>query len=189
MKKIFVIFALAVFLNGCTIVSEKALSTKVKGFDYNQLGSVYTSMHTELYITETTDENYLTVRYSIDRYGYSSFGKNKFPFYILKKDIPNLIPLFDKYLEWESVAQTRHELVNKKIGNTKVPKLSIQYDYTFSSGSETHHYLQVDLCSYSLVDICTNTIYFDRNNVILLKEELLDIYNNKKQAFNESYYK
>lgn len=188
MKRLFLIFLIIMFVNGCSSVSEKALSTKVKGSDYNELSSVYTPMHTDLYITEPKNNDSVMVRYSINRYGYSSFGKNSFPFYVLKQDIPNLIPLLDKYLEWETTAQKRHEMVNKKIGNTKISKLSIQYDYIFSSGSETSHYLQVDLCSYSLVDICSNTIFFDKNNVVQLKKELLDIYENKIQGFNDSYY-
>ena len=189
MKSLIMLSAVVMLLSGCALTSEKSLSTKVKGFDYNDLSSMYTPMHTELYITEPANDGPVIVRYSINRYGYSSFGKNKFPFYVLKNDIPSLIPLLNKYLEWEATAQKRHEMVDKKIGNTKISKLSIQYDYIFSSGSETSHYLRVDLCSYSLIDICSNTIFFDKNNVVQLKKELSDIYENKTQGFNDSYYK
>lgn len=175
MKKIFSLVFAIFILSGCVSTQDQAISTKVSARAYNDVAKQYLPMLTSAYIiTDNGNNGAEYIKYLVDLYGYNQFGKERFFFVLDKAGADTTIQIIDKYLSWEEIASRDSDMINKEIKLVKGPELyPVAYKFGMTSGNEKNHYLYINQCSSGgLMEVCLYNIYFNKNDALILKNEL-----------------
>ncbi len=70
----------------------------------------------------------------------------------LKKNVPEYLKAIDKYLEWAALARERKDAFTKEIAVVPTAQ-GVSLKFTFHSGNESAHFLNINLRSGGLVKI------------------------------------
>ncbi|MBK5146014.1 lipoprotein [Budviciaceae bacterium BWR-B9] len=171
MRKIVLFISILFILSGCASVQEKSISTKLSARAYNSVAKAYMPMLTSASVVTYGDKEY--IKYLIDLYSYSEFGKDRFYLALDKDGADTAINIIDKYLKWESIAKRDSDIVDKEMQELSGPKyLSVAYKFGMASGNERNHYLYIQQCSDGLMSICLYSVYLNKEDALILKDEL-----------------
>lgn len=161
-----VLFAsLLVLITGCSHVGwdTTKLGSPVTAYQFNDLLDKYSDRPTFAQIvTYKSGKSYLSIQ--MDAYG-SKTHEHRF----IKENVKLYVEYIDKFLEWEKLAEERHDMFNKKIGNAK--GFAVNITFSFISGSKYHHYLQLSAMGI-------NEQLYTRSQANKLRQLLIDYENN-----------
>lgn len=160
-----------------TVSSETRLASPFKASEFNDVTSQYLERPTFLSIQSFSDGN-TALKVLMDEYGtgYSAtLGVvTEHATYFDQRYVPTYLPLIDKYLEWETLARERGDLIEREIGSTKTWGSAGDIDMKFSiySASQSLHLLVVQAC---VLGTCTEkALHLSRPNVEKFRGVLAD---------------
>lgn len=171
--------ALLLLTGGCTAVKTKtAISSPLQGVYFNSIASRYMERPTTVEYYEMTDGK-SGVIVQVAGYG-PDYGRVVFS----KAQVPDYLPLLDKYQEWADKAREREDIFTKVIGEAPSHFVtSGTLRFTFDSGNAYHHYLTLLECS---LGVCfdENEVTLDAANVERLKALLLQLQAGELQSLD-----
>ncbi|MFH4436207.1 hypothetical protein [Vibrio diabolicus] len=177
MKKFLVSMAIVAAISGCASVSKQhRLSSNVQSLEFNSLLSEYKARPTFVSLLEMSDgEEVLNIK--MDSYLASSDGV-KPSISIARKYVDENIEAIEKYLKWNTIALDRKDQFTKEIAITKSwdnSGVTIENRYTFHSGNEFNHYLEIVTCSLGTCNPSQKSpIMLDSQGAMVLIKELND---------------
>ncbi|EHK5112028.1 hypothetical protein M2G95_19770 [Vibrio vulnificus] len=177
MKKYLISMAVVAVISGCVSVSkEHRLSPSFQSLEFNSLLSEYKARPTFVSLLEMSDgEEVLNIK--MDSYLASSDGI-KPSISISRKYVDENIEAIEKYLKWNKLALDRKDQFTKEIAITKSwdnAGVTVENRYTFHSGNEFNHYLEIVTCSLSICNPSQKSpIMLNSNGATELVKELYD---------------
>jgi hypothetical protein len=154
----------------------KRVSVNFSASEYNSIANQYTTRLTtaEIFTNKTPSP----IRFHMD--DYSTMGKY---FSILPEDIEIALDAIDKYLEWNHIATRDGDMIDKVIMTGKYARMM------FYSGNASNHYFVIGVKSDSyLTPKVLNPFYFDKENVLLLKDFFISYKNGELNISDSSKY-
>ena len=180
MKVAFLCTVLTLMVSGCTSISkEYRLTSDIQSVEFNSLVSEYKTRPTFISIREMSDGDKSLV-VEMDGYGTSRNGINS-NISISKQNIDENILVLEKFIRWNKLALQRKEQFTKEIDIAKAnPSGLIENRYTFHSGNEKHHYVEIVTCAIGTCNPSEKApIMLNANGAIKLIQELKDFKNDK----------
>ncbi|MFM2657481.1 hypothetical protein [Vibrio owensii] len=177
MKKYLISMAVVAVISGCVSVSkEHRLSSNFQSLEFNSLLSEYKARPTFVSLLEMSDgEEVLNIK--MDSYLVSSDGI-KPSISISRKYVDENIEAIEKYLKWNTLALDRKDQFTKEIAITKSwdnAGVTVENRYTFHSGNELNHYLEIVTCSLGICNPSQKSpIMLNSNGATELVKELND---------------
>ncbi|ELY3410654.1 hypothetical protein SMW94_004603 [Vibrio parahaemolyticus] len=177
MKKYLIFMAVVAVIYGCVSVSkEHRLSPSFQSLEFNSLLSEYKARPTFVSLLEMSDgEEVLSIK--MDSYLASSDGI-KPSISISRKYVDENIEAIEKYLKWNKLALDRKDQFTKEIAITKSwdnAGVTVENRYTFHSGNEFNHYLEIVTCSLGICNPSQKSpIMLNSNGATELVKELND---------------
>ncbi|EGQ8062058.1 hypothetical protein MWT71_004806 [Vibrio parahaemolyticus] len=177
MKKYLIFMAVGAVISGCVSVSkEHRLSPSFQSLEFNSLLSEYKARPTFVSLLEMSDgEEVLSIK--MDSYLASSDGI-KPSISISRKYVDENIEAIEKYLKWNKLALDRKDQFTKEIAITKSwdnAGVTVENRYTFHSGNEFNHYLEIVTCSLGICNPSQKSpIMLNSNGATELVKELND---------------
>ncbi|MBE3705488.1 hypothetical protein HJ207_23790 [Vibrio parahaemolyticus] len=177
MKKYLISMAVVAVISGCVSVSkEHHLSPSFQSLEFNSLLSEYKARPTFVSLLEMSDgEEVLNIK--MDSYLASSDGI-KPSISISRKYVDENIEAIEKYLKWNKLALDRKDQFTKEIAITKSwdnAGVTVENRYTFHSGNEFNHYLEIVTCSLGICNPSQKSpIMLNSNGATELVKELYD---------------
>ncbi|EJV9424528.1 hypothetical protein N7893_004265 [Vibrio vulnificus] len=177
MKKYLISMAVVAVISGCVSVSkEHRLSHSFQSLEFNSLLSEYKARPTFVSLLEMSDgEEVLNIK--MDSYLASSDGI-KPSISISRKYVDENIEAIEKYLKWNKLALDRKDQFTKEIAITKSwdnAGVTVENRYTFHSGNEFNHYLEIVTCSLGICNPSQKSpIMLNSNGATELVKELND---------------
>jgi hypothetical protein len=107
-----------------------------------------------------------------------------------QKFVPDYLPLIDKYFEWEQLASSRGDQIDKEIGRARTSSGfgsgAAELRFSFHSGNASDHNLVIEQC----LATCLPAVHFDKPNVVELRRLLVEFEADRlKQLDVDSVYK
>ncbi|ROR25449.1 hypothetical protein EDB67_10499 [Vibrio crassostreae] len=175
MKKYLISMAIVAFVSGCVSLNkEYRLVSNVQSLEFNSLLSEYKTRPTFVSLLEMSDgEEVLNIK--MDSYLASGDGI-KPSISIARKYADENIEAIEKYLKWNVLALDRKDQFTKEVSTTKSwdnSGVTIENRYTFHSGNEFNHYLEIVTCSLGICNPSQKSpIMLDSHGAIVLIKEL-----------------
>jgi hypothetical protein len=113
------------------------------------------------------------LRVEYDKYGSGNGWVN-----FVKQYVDDYVQLIDKYIEWEKIASSKGDLLNKVIGEADL-WIGASLVFRFYSGNERKHYLEIT---------AGESILLDKENVLVLRNLLIKFKNNQIHETDTSVY-
>lgn len=169
---------------GCAagmVETSQRVSSGLRGLQFNSVASDYMTMPTSVNIEKMRDgQKVLSV--TVDSYG--SIPHNVM-FY--ERDITQCVAAIDKFLEWEKIAVTKQDLLEKEIAAVPAPSGMTIY-FVFTSGNERSHYLGIGHTMTGMLGkISAVSFYLDRVGAAKLRDHLLDLPNQSSKPVSDDY--
>ena len=167
----------AALVASCTTVQQQtSVSTPLRASQYNDIASQYHERPTFVSLQIMSD-GATVLRVTMDEYGYgasSNVGQNIPQNYAVafdSRDVDQYLVLIAKYEEWESLASSRGDMIEKDIGDAPTWAImgSGKLHFSMFSGNAQSHYLVIGFCMGACVD---ERLMFDRLNAARLKKLL-----------------
>ena len=180
MKKIILLMVMAA-LSGCMgsvkSGSETRLDTPLVIRDFNDVSDDYAARPTFVSVVERHQSGKM-LSIKVDLFGADSH------LYIPEEAVPSLLPMVDKYLEWEAMASERGDQLDKEIGSVSgwgAFKLKLH----FFSGNVDWHYLVIRQCAFTCMGAeSEDAFYFDRKGAEDLRRLLVQLGDGSLQTLN-----
>lgn len=193
LKLLTLLACFSIFLSGCTVKTnvESRVSTDLKSHEFNEITSAYMPRPTFVSVETRNKIKYLHIK--TNEYGKIGYNpKKEKHIYLHKKDINKSVEFIDKFLEWERIASDRKDQISKEIGRIKaIEEAAGSADtdkvFEFYSGNTSVHYLVIssDLgMNHKIWDM-----YFPKEDVLRLRELLIDFKNDKFKPVETEVYK
>ncbi len=168
----------AVLIAGCTTVAEQTrVASALRASEFNGVASQYMERPTFVSVQTFSDKN-TAMAVEMDEYGtgYDPNLNAVTPHitYFDKRYVANYLPLIDKYLEWETLATQRGDLIEREIGNAKTwgNGMEVSLKYGIYSGAQGNNLLTIERCA---VGSCSDKfLVLTRPNAVILRELLVD---------------
>ena len=173
-------------IGACTsIAKETRISSSLQAREFNSVASQYMERPTFLSLQNYSDGRTALV-IDMDEYGVGSAGYEIPGDYSLRLDPAQAdayAALIDKYLEWESLASSRGDMLEKEIGRAPAAGAQSPGEARFAiySGAAGAHYLQTQFCA---VGACIVDMFFSRNDALELKRVLMAVKAGKVSHLN-----
>lgn len=172
------LFIGGVGLGACTtLVSETRISRPLSASQYNSVASRYMEQPTFVSV-QTMSDKAEVLKVQMDQYG-AGYDANldiitEYVAFFDKRYVAAYLPLIDKFLEWEALANTRGDLLEREIGKASTwgNGLPVELRFSFYSGNASNHFLTIERCA---AGTCADkALTLTRANAIILKELLED---------------
>lgn len=169
--------ALFGLISACTSVSkETRISSAFQAREFNSVASQYMERPTFLSL-QTYSDGRTALVIDMDEYGVGSAGYEIQGDYSLRLDPAQAeayVAFIDKYLEWESLASSRGDMLEKEIGRAPAAGAQSPGEARFAiySGNAGAHYLQTQFCA---VGTCILDMFFSRDDAVELKRVLVAV--------------
>ena len=161
--------------NACTSVAkETRIASQLHAREFNSIASQYIERPTFLSL-QTYSDGRTALVIDMDEYGVGPAGFEMAGDYALRLDpaqVDAYVALIDKYLEWETLASSRGDMLDKEIGRAPAAGAQSPGEARFAiySGNVGAHYLSTQFCG---VGTCINDMFFSRGDANELKRVLL----------------
>ncbi|HHY0532652.1 TPA: hypothetical protein ACVU5M_004522 [Vibrio parahaemolyticus] len=170
-------------LSGCTTFQKPNIEARVpstlSSYEFNDLSSSYAQRPTFVTVESKNDKQFLHV--TTNEYGKIGYDPEKVKHvFFAKEKVSEYVSLIDKYLDWEALASSREDLLEKEIGQVD----NLIFD--FYSGNPSKHYLVIST-SVSL-DMRLWPMYFPKKEAQTLKELLVKFERAEFKGVNEDLY-
>ena len=181
-------------LSGCTTLSaETRIPSALRASEFNDVASQYMERPTFAAVQSFSDGN-TALKVEVDEYGTGYDPNLKIVTdhvtYFDKRYVATYLPLIDKYLEWESLAVQRGDLIDRQIGEAKTWGVGGDIDLRFSifSSGPTDHLLMIKRCPFGT---CVDKwLSLSKANAIFLRALLVDFGSGKVGQSNvDAIYK
>lgn len=173
-------------IGACTsIAKETRISSSLQAREFNSVASQYMERPTFLSLQNYSDGRTALV-IDMDEYGVGSAGYEVAGDYSLRLDPAQAdayATLIDKYLEWESLASSRGDMIEKEIGRAPAAGAQSPGEARFAiySGAAGAHYLHTQFCA---VGACIMDMFFSRDDALELKRVLMAVKAGKVSHLN-----
>lgn len=185
MNKFITLWVLSfLFLTGCaTLESKVRVTSNLRIYEFNDLSSQYMARPTFVSVLNYSNKKLLHV--STNEYGKVGYEPEKVNhIYFSQSNVDKYITLIDKYLNWESIAIERNDLLDKQIGEAEGHHPLL---FTLYSSNAKNHYLVITT-NTGVVNMWPT--YFPRQEALNLRILLLNFKANKFDNIdaNEFYH-
>ena len=169
---------LAALTTACTTLSaETRIPSALQASEFNDVASQYMDRPTFVSVQSFSDGN-IALQVLVDEYGtgYDPALRTTIPnaTYFDKRYIADYLPLIDKYLEWETLAAGRGDLIDRQVGVAKTWGVGgdIELRFGIYSSKTSQHLLIVERCAFgTCID---KALYLTRSNASALRRLLVD---------------
>ena len=161
----------------CTsIAKETRLSSTLHAREFNSIASEYLERPTFLSL-QTYSDGRTALMIDMDEYGVGPAGFETPGDYALRLDPAQAdayVGFIDKYLEWEALASSRGDMIDREIGRAPAAGAQAPGEARFAiySGNAASHYLFTQFCA---AGVCIMDMFFDREDALEFKRILLDV--------------
>jgi len=161
--------------SGCTsVATETRIASQLNAHEFNNIASQYMERPTFLSL-QTYSDGRTALVIDMDEYGVGPAGFEMAGDYALRLDpaqVDAYVALIDKYLEWEALASSRRDMLDKEIGRAPAAGAQSPGEARFAiySGNVGANYLMTQFCA---VGACINDMFFTRADAGELKRVLL----------------
>ncbi|WP_222937786.1 hypothetical protein [Spartinivicinus ruber] len=170
------------FLSGCTYVVEQTrLSTPMQVKEFNSIASKYYTRPTFAALNKKSNGSYSLI-VQVDTYKSSPSGLRSLIGF--GQDHANqYITYIDKYLKWEKLARSRKDQFEKKIGSASDSTGLVDLTFSFYSGNQYNHLLEIATCNLMCTDESSHH-YYDVANAKHLRSLLVRLRDGKIKSTN-----
>lgn len=190
----FLSVVMAAALVACTTVSaETRLSSALIASEFNEVGSQYMDRPTFVSVQSFSD-GATALKVLMDEYGGGYDPRLKMTTehvtYFDKRFVADYLPLIDKYAEWEALAVTRGDLIDREVGRARTWGNGADVDLRFNlhSASAERHLLVIERCA--LGTCLDKALHLTKDNAAILRALLVDFAAGKVTQQNvDSIYK
>lgn len=173
--KLLATIAMISLASGCTsVATETRVASRLHAQEFNSIASQYMERPTFLSLQTYSDGRSALV-IDMDEYGVGPAGFEVAGDYALRLDpaqVDSYVALIDKYLEWETLASTRGDMLDKEIGRAPAAGAQSPGEARFAifGGNVGANHLMTQFCA---VGACINDMFFTRADAGELKRVLL----------------
>lgn len=177
-------------LSGCSAFQKPTVDSRVssslKTYEFNDVASAYYPRPTFVTVESKEGKQYLHIDTS--QYGKMGYDPMKQTHVFFSKEhVSEYVAYIDKYLEWEELASSRKDQIDKEIG--RVGTLNGVLVFDFYSGNSANHYLVVSTTAESMTfGTRLWSAYFPVNEAKTLKSLLLKFEAGTFKAVDEDIY-
>jgi hypothetical protein len=165
-----VLIICGVLLSACATTQFSKHPITFEAMEYN---SVYSNYYPKATFAEIAHKEKGDSWLIIEMISYNKKAPNQN--YFLKSQCDTYIKYIDKYIEWESIARSNNDIVEKQIGKAK--SVLFDVEFRFFSGNQHSHLLAID------------NQYFDKESTLKLRELLVEFRDDKIKPQNTNLYK
>lgn len=160
--------------------SERRVSSDLAVLDFNDVYDRYTPQATAVSLVDRHQSGQMLSIF-VDLYGRNSH------LYIPEERADEVVPLIEKYLEWESMASERGDQLEKEIGVAS-GWTGFKLQTKFFSAGAKDHLLVIRQCVLSCGSSHDDTFYFDRAGAVKLLELLDGLKSHSLAVTDDSVY-
>lgn len=162
----------------CTSIAEQTnIGTRLAAREFNSVSSTFEERPTFVSL-QTYSSGVVALVIDMDEYGMgktAQYGIDTPNDYLMPLDVTKAheyIAHIDKFLEWEELARSRGDIIQREIGSAAGAGYQTPgtIKFTLSSGNAASHYLLMEFCA---VGVCLNPMYFAPESARELKTLLL----------------